>query len=152
MVVDEAQRCADREGVQPQRNLGQFHRHRVFVRAIDTALEHHALDQLGIVQLLFAYCPAFIARMAPNGPAHLADFFRHRAFIIVQPGSFASQYARFLDCLQSKVRQPINQRNKEMPGPHRRVANPQPGDRFRRVGLLQPVQLVFLAVAPFELA
>ena len=38
MMVDERQRRANREGVQPQRHLGQFHRHRVLVHAIDAAL------------------------------------------------------------------------------------------------------------------
>ena len=33
MVIQEAERCADREGVQPERDLGQFDRHGVLVHA-----------------------------------------------------------------------------------------------------------------------
>ena len=46
VVVEKAERRAHGEGVQPERDLGEFHRHRVLVDAVDAALEHHAADDV----------------------------------------------------------------------------------------------------------
>ena len=50
MMVQETERRAHREGVQPQRNLGQFHCHRVFIHAVHAALEHHAPNDMPVVK------------------------------------------------------------------------------------------------------
>ena len=50
MVIEESKRRADREGVQPQRYLGQLHRHRFLVRSVYAALEHRASDDMMVVE------------------------------------------------------------------------------------------------------
>ena len=52
MMVEEGERRADGEGVQPQGDLGQLDRHRVLVDAVDHALEDHAPDQATVVELV----------------------------------------------------------------------------------------------------
>ena len=51
VMVDEGERSANGEGVQPQRHLGEFDRHRVLVHAIDAAFEDHAADDVSVVEL-----------------------------------------------------------------------------------------------------
>ena len=50
MVVEEIERCAQGEGVEPQTDLGQLHRHRVDVDSVDAALENVPLQQIDIGQ------------------------------------------------------------------------------------------------------
>ena len=58
VMVQEAQGGADGEAVQPQGQLGELHRHRVLIDAIDAALEHHAAQDLAVVQLCEVDVPA----------------------------------------------------------------------------------------------
>ena len=60
VVIQKAERCPDGKGVKPQRDLGQFHRHRVLVHAVDTALQHHAADDLPVVELSRIERPATV--------------------------------------------------------------------------------------------
>ena len=50
MVIEEAERRAGREGVQPQRDLGQLDRHRVAVHAVDASFEHDTPDEAPVVE------------------------------------------------------------------------------------------------------
>ena len=51
MVVEERQRRAQREAVEPEADLGQLHGHGVEIDAVDAALEHVALEQVDVGQL-----------------------------------------------------------------------------------------------------
>ena len=44
MMVEERQRSAHREAVEPERDLRKFHRQRVLVHAVDAPLQHHPPD------------------------------------------------------------------------------------------------------------
>ena len=57
VVVEEGERRADGEAVQPQRDLGQLDRERVLVDAVDAALEHHAADDGLVGELGFVDDP-----------------------------------------------------------------------------------------------
>ena len=52
MVVEEVERRAEREGVEPQADLGQFDGHRVEIDAVDAALEDVPLEQVDVGQLV----------------------------------------------------------------------------------------------------
>ena len=51
MMVQETQRSAQREGVQPEAHLGKLDRHRIQVNAVDAPLENMPLEQVHIGQL-----------------------------------------------------------------------------------------------------
>jgi hypothetical protein len=67
VVVQKGERSANREGVQPKRQLGELDRHRVLVDAENHALEDHAPDDLPVVELLRVDGPA-LARRLPFDP------------------------------------------------------------------------------------
>ena len=52
VVVEEAQRRPQREGVEPEADLGQFHGHRVEIDAVDAALQDVPLEQVDVGQLV----------------------------------------------------------------------------------------------------
>ena len=72
VVIEERQRRADGEGVQPQAELGEFDRHRVLVDAVDDPLEDDRGEQAdgrssnlsSIVHLLAAASAVMRSRMA----------------------------------------------------------------------------------------
>ena len=78
MMVQETERGAHREGVQPQRDLGQFHRHRVLVHAVHAALEHHAPDDVPVVELRRIESPAAILGIGHDRVADPVDALRQR--------------------------------------------------------------------------
>src|SRR5262249_12934569 len=51
-LVERVKRRAEREGIEPQADLGQLHGHRVEIDAINAALEDVALEQIDVSQLL----------------------------------------------------------------------------------------------------
>ena len=52
VVIEEAERRPDREGVQPQRHFRRLDRHRILVHAVHASLQHHAPDHMTVVELL----------------------------------------------------------------------------------------------------
>jgi hypothetical protein len=69
MMVQEAQRCADSEGVKPQGDLGQLDRHQILVDAIDAALQDHATDDMSVVELGWIDGPPTLLGVPENGVA-----------------------------------------------------------------------------------
>src|SRR6185437_16351904 len=51
VVVEEVERGADGEGVQPEADLGEFHGHRVEIDAVDASLQHVAAKEVDVRQL-----------------------------------------------------------------------------------------------------
>ena len=51
VVIEEVERRTQREGVEPQADLRQFHGHRVEIDAVDAALEDVPLEQVDVGQL-----------------------------------------------------------------------------------------------------
>ena len=49
MVVEETQGCTDREGMEPERDLGQLDGHEVLVDAVNASLQDHAADNVPVV-------------------------------------------------------------------------------------------------------
>ena len=52
VVVEEVERRTEREGVEPQADLRQFHGHRVEIDAVDAALQDVPLEQVDVGQLV----------------------------------------------------------------------------------------------------
>ena len=73
-MVQETQGRPHGEGVQPQGHLGQLHRHRVLIDAIDAALEHHAAHDLPVVQMGGVDAPALPCGVFGDGLADGGDF------------------------------------------------------------------------------
>ena len=70
MVVEEGERRAHGEAVQPERDLGELHRHRVLVHAVNAALEHHALHDMAVVQPRPVHLPpAWLFGIVEHGAA-----------------------------------------------------------------------------------
>ena len=57
VMVEERQRRADGEAVEPQRHLRQLHRQRVLVHAVDAPLQHHPPDDRLVGQLRRVHHP-----------------------------------------------------------------------------------------------
>ena len=73
MVIQEGERRADGEGVQPERDLGELHRHRVLVHAEDAALEHHAPHDVAVVEAFGRDAPAVRLGVGADGVADGLD-------------------------------------------------------------------------------
>ena len=118
VVIQKAQGGADGEGVQPQRQLGQLHRHRVFVHPIDAAFEHHAAHDLAVVQMRGVDVPALRLRVVVDGLADGGDFggqWRNVARHLVGLGQHGDH----------PVAQQVHQIDQKVARAHRRVAHPQ---------------------------
>ena len=117
MMIQKAQRRAHGKGMQPQRHLGQFHRHRVFVHAVHAALEHHAANDMPVVKLFGIDGPAaltgIVQNSGPNGVNPLGqgrNIAGNRGLSLGQGGNHA-------------VGQIVHQADQKMPGTHGRVAD-----------------------------
>ena len=86
VVIQETQRGPHREGVQPERHLGEFHRHRVLVDAIDAALEHHAPDNVTVVELVLVNGPATGVGIRHDPGADIVDPCRQWREVAVHRG------------------------------------------------------------------
>ena len=73
VMVEEGERRAGGEGVQPERDLGQLDRHRVLVDAVHDALEDHAADEVPVVELRLVELPASLLGQAQNALANCGD-------------------------------------------------------------------------------
>ena len=78
VVIEEAERRPDREGVQPQRHFRQLDRHRILVHAVHASLQHHAPDHVTVVELLGLDGPALRVGVAKDRVANGVDVLHQR--------------------------------------------------------------------------
>ena len=119
VVVQERQRCADGEAVQPEGHFRQLDRQRVLVHAVDAAFEHHTPDD-GLVreQALIEDPIRFLSAaedVPPNG-RHALD--QRRDIRLVQPRRHRRDV---LDQLGDSVREIVHGGDEEVAAAHRRV-------------------------------
>ena len=131
VVVEERERSADGEAVQPERHLGQFNGERVFVHAIYAALEHHAPDDGLVSEERLVHDPARLIRSFHDVvPDRRDPFNERRCVLLVQP----PRYRRYiLDQVGDVVGQEVDSADEEVATAHRRVEYFQVEDRFCRV-------------------
>ena len=89
MVVEKGQRCPDREAVQPERDLGEFHRHRVKIDSVHAALEYHAANDVAVIQLFFDDRPVMRARVGDDCLSQLGDVLDQRRSIFAPGHAFS---------------------------------------------------------------
>ncbi len=146
MMVEEGERRADGERMEPKRDFGEFHRHGILVDAVDDALKHHAADDMAVVELAFDDRPSVRARLTEDFRAHRGDAggerrnvvapfherrgFRHRAPTLrrpaSRPGSPGSARNPSQDRRPSTTRSPPQDRARRAPTDARRsVVDPR---------------------------
>ena len=131
VVVQEGQRRAHREAVQPQRHLGQFHGQAVLVDTVDAALEHHASDNGLIRQLGFVDDPVGRRGALQDVVADALDALHQRRGVgAVQP---RRDRRHVLDQFGDGVRQEIHRGDQEVAAAHRRVENLEVQHRLGRI-------------------
>ena len=81
-MIQERQRRAGGETMQPQRHLRQFHGQRVLVNAIDAALERHAPYNRAVGQLRFVQRPIRRRRARQYGVPDCVNPARQRRNIV----------------------------------------------------------------------
>ena len=148
MVVDERKRCAHREGVEPECHLGEFHGHRIFVHAIDATLQHHAPDDMPVIELFFVDSPVRRPRVFQDGDADVLDLVGKRRGIM----QVRTQRSRFRHRIEHMIGKRIDKADKEMTRSHRGVTNAQAEDRVRRIGRAQFAALIILRILRGEFA
>ena len=81
VMIEERERRAGGEGVQPERDLGQLDRHRVLVHAVHDALQDHAADKMLVVQLCLVDSPTTAGSEPENAIADRGDALDQWRFI-----------------------------------------------------------------------
>ena len=132
MVIQEAERRADREGVQPERDLGQLDRHGVLVDAVDAALEDHAPDDVAVVEPVPVDGPVALLRVRQDPVADGLDAADERRDIAL------CQRFRLGHGRDHSVGEIVDQTDQEVPGPHGRVADLQLKNLLGRVERCEP--------------
>ena len=131
MVVEEGERRADGEAVQPQRDLGQLDRERVLVDAVDTALEHHAADDRLVAELAFVDDPVGGAGPFQDlAPDRLDAVDQGRNVVAVEPGD-RGRHA--FDQLGDRVREVVDRGDEKVAAAHGRVEDLEIENGLRRV-------------------
>ena len=135
VMVQEGQRRADGEAVQPQRHFCQLDSHRVLVDAVDATLQHHATDD-GLVgkQGLVQYPARVVGALQEVPPDCRHAFHQRRNVAAVQP---LGDRGDILDQFRDVVGKKVHGGDQEMAAAHRRVQYLQVQRRFRRVQLQQ---------------
>ena len=113
MMVEERQRRTYGEAVQPERDLGELHGHRVEIDPVDAALEYHAAHDMAVIQLVFDDRPVMLPRVGDDPLSQLGNELHERRSIIALGHAFG-----IADCGQDLVRKPIDQADEEMPASH----------------------------------
>ena len=131
VVVEERERGADGEAVQPERHLGQFNGERVFVHAVYAALEHHPPDDGLVRKERLVHDPARLIRSFHDVvPDRRDPLNERRCVLLVQP----FRYRRYiLNQVGDVVGQEVDCADEEVTAAHRRVEYFQVEDRFCRI-------------------
>ena len=130
MVIQEAERRADGEGVQPQAQLRQLHRQRVEVHAVDAALHHQAGQQRGVVQPGRIDRDALTRHLRQDLPPHALDQPLHGVPV---PRHVGMGVVIDLHPPDDAIGQVIHRVDQEMAAAHRAVAHFDPQERFERI-------------------
>ena len=117
VMVEEGERRADREGVEPQRHLGELHRHRILVDAIDDPLQHHAPRDMAVVELGFDDRPAPLLRLRKDSFAKASNAGGERRGIVAP----VDHRLGVLNRVEHAVGQPVDQADQEMARAHGRI-------------------------------
>ena len=136
-MVEEAQRSAYSEAVQPQRQLGEFDRHRVLVDAVDDALEDDAADQALVVKLRGRYPPAVRLSPRENAGAHFLEVVEQRRAVTL------NRLRCFGNRVEHLARQIVDKADEEMSTAHRGVDDAQRQEGGGGVELLKPAVTIF---------
>ena len=136
MVIEKRQRRADRERVQPERELGQFHRHRILVDAVHDTLEDHASHQVPIIEQSDVDRPLAARCLLLDALAQLENFARDRRLIVREAGG-VSLGAGVGELFENAVRKVIDEADQKMSAAHCRIADTQSEDRLGRIGFGQ---------------
>src|SRR3954471_6018941 len=110
MMIEKRQRCANREGMQPQRYLGEFDGHRVFVNAINAALEDHAADNVAVVELIEIQRPLLVGGILENDISDILDAIAQRRNIL---GPF-TKFLGFGDSSNNLIGEVIDERDQKV--------------------------------------
>ena len=142
MVIEERQRRAHGEAVQPQRHLGQLDGHGVLVHPVDAALEHHAPDDGLVGELGLVQGPAGFLGSAQDLAANRRHA-RHQRRLVraVEP---LRDDGRVLDQVGDVVGQEVDGGDEEVAAAHGRVEHLEIEHGLGRVQLAQ----LGLAVGP----
>ena len=119
VVIEERQRRADGEAVQPQRHLGQLHGEAVLVHPVDAALEHHAADDGLVGQLRRVDHPVGRCGALQDVAADLRHALHEGRFVgRVQP---VRHGGRGLDQVGDGVGEEVHRGDEEVAAAHGRV-------------------------------
>ena len=129
-MIEERQRRTGGERVQPQRDLGEFDRHRVLVDAVDAALEHHAFDEILIGKLRLADRPVVFPRLGADALADVGQARQQRRRVIA-----AGDRRGLADGGDDAHGEMVDQADEKMPRAHRGIADLQIEYSARRIGL-----------------
>ena len=137
-MIQKAEWRTDGKGVEPQRDLGQFHRHRVLVHAVDAPLEHHAANDVAVVELDRIEYPAPVLGVVHDRVADSVDPLRQRRQV--------SLHERFGlgHGLDDAVGEVVHEIDKEVAGAHGGIADLQLQQSLRRVEPLQAIDAAVL--------
>ena len=118
VVVQERERRADGEAVEPEGDLGQFDGERVLVDAVDAALEDEAADDGLVGQLGLVDCPAGLVGalqdVGANG-GHAVQQGRVVGVVLVQP---VGDGGRVFDQVGDVVGQEVDGADQEVAAAH----------------------------------
>ena len=131
MMIQKAQRSTDGEGVEPQRDLGQLHRHRVLVHPVDAPLEHHAADDVAVVELARIEGPAPVLRVVHDRVADPLDPLGERRQVSLHERLGLGHR------LDEAVGDVVHKVDEEVPGAHRGIADLEFERSLRRIEPLQ---------------
>lgn len=109
-MIEERQRRANRKGVQPERNLGEFDRHRVLIDPVHASLQDETLDEVLVGQLLVRHGPAMRVGFSPDFRPDCGEPADQRRNI-VGPGD---RFMRVPDRGHDLLGEIINQRDEKM--------------------------------------
>ena len=84
MMIEEAERRAGGEGVQPERHLGQLDGHRVPIHAVDASLEHDASDDVPVVESVRVDGPAAVSGIVHDRLTYVIDPPGERRRVVVR--------------------------------------------------------------------
>ena len=120
MVVEKTQGRAHGKGVEPEAELGQFHRHRVEIDAIDTTLHDQTGEQRRVIQAQGCHDNALLCHFIKNLAAHAVD---QRLERIPAPRHVGVLVVVALHLFDDAVGDIVHRVDQEVAGAHRRVTD-----------------------------
>ena len=136
VVIEEGQRRAHGETVQPQRDLGQLDGQGVLIDSVDAALEHHAADDGLVGELGLVHAPSLLLWPVEG---FLCESLPHVSPAVKHSRRRATHWhsRNVLDQFGDVVGQEVHGGDQKMAASHGRVQDLQIQDRLGRVELEQ---------------